>query len=725
LVPTESYTLYVEIRSVGQLIQSNATNEVLEPVLKLAGPPKEFKSLVKWLNTHAEDLMSSRLLVATWPTGGKNVPETLVAIEFASVEDAAKFGTKLNQMLPTVLPPVPAPSPEGQAINPKAPAPPPEPAYRLQQAGSLILLTPRPLDLRKLKPAGGKLLAEDNSFRSARNRFSSEPIFVFLDMQFMQRQEEERRKQLEEEAQRRMTEVDQNLKKHEETQAELKKSEEPPPPQPEPEFVPEKQTDVELSASAGTGRIEASVDPMSSALTMMASSFFNGESKWPDAIGLALSFEGDSFDVRALFVNSPGEKSDTIPFLPMLIPGPPLVAEASTILPADTELFATMSLDLPQIYATMSKPRPNAMYYAGRVPAENEEPFQPPFAAIEKQLKMNLKDDLLPLLGSEVAIRLPVTGLDVFGVSRGPAPLANTKDNSTPEQSPGKTAPVVLISVKDKEGVRALMPKLVEAIGFKGASAFANTERKEDTELVSYVNLFAYAFIGNFLVISSDPAATRHVVDSYLKHETLASDSNFRSYTRWQPRPAYGQLYISPALMESYKSWIVSPSTRLDDLTKMFLLRMVAGAQPITYSLSNEGFGPLHELHVPRNLILMAVAGVSNGTNPTPVQRNEGTAIGLMYMIASLQEQYKIHKGSGSYGTLEQLIAADLIPKEMVERSGYKFEITLTGDKFEVYAVPVEYGKTGTMSYFIDQTRVLRGADRAGASATSSDPQIH
>jgi hypothetical protein len=163
--------------------------------------------------------------------------------------------------------------------------------------------------------------------------------------------------------------------------------------------------------------------------------------------------------------------------------------------------------------------------------------------------------------------------------------------------------------------------------------------------------------------------------------------------------------------MESYKSWIVSPSTRLDDLTKMFLLRMVAGAQPITYSLSNEGFGPLHELHVPRNLILMAVAGVSNGTNPTPVQRNEGTAIGLMYMIASLQEQYKI--------------AADLIPKEMVERSGYKFETTLTGDKFEVYAVPVEYGKTGTMSYFIDQTMVLRGADRAGASATSSDPQIH
>src|SRR6185503_321305 len=271
----------------------------------------------------------------------------------------------------------------------------------------------------------------------------------------------------------------------------------------------------------------------------------------------------------------------------------------------------------------------------GNVLTENEGPFEPPFAAIEKQLKMNLKDDLLPMLGSEIAIRLPVTGLDVFGVPRGPAPASNTTDNATPEKSSARTTPVLVISVKDKEGMRAFMPKFVEAVGFKGASAFANTERKEDTELISYVTLFAYAFIGDFLVISSDATATRHVVDSYLKHETLASDSNFRSYTRWQPRPAYGQLYISPALMESYKSWIFQPSTRLNDQTKAFMLRMVAGAQPITYSLSNEGFGPLHELHVPRNLILMAVAGISSETNPTPVQRNEGVTMGLMYAFAS------------------------------------------------------------------------------------------
>ena len=78
------------------------------------------------------------------------------------------------------------------------------------------------------------------------------------------------------------------------------------------------------------------------------------------------------------------------------------------------------------------------------------------------------------------------------GALRGPAGWGVTvaTDNSAPQQS-SKTAPVVLISVKDKEALRALMPKLVESLGFKGASAFANTERKEDTEIVSYVNVFA------------------------------------------------------------------------------------------------------------------------------------------------------------------------------------------------------------------------------------------
>jgi len=269
------------------------------------------------------------------------------------------------------------------------------------------------------------------------------------------------------------------------------------------------------------------------------------------------------------------------------------------------------------------------------------------------------------------------------------------------------------------------MPKIIEAVGFKGANQFAATERREDTELISYANVFAYAFVGNFLVLSSDAATVRNVVDSYLKNETLASDVQFRAYTRWQPRQLHGQFYISPAIMESYKDWAVQPTTRMSDQMRSFMARLSTVAQPITYSLSNEGLGPLHELHIPKNLVAMFVAGFSGEMNPPPTIQNERMAIGLMYMIVYSEQQYKSKKGAGAYGTIEELIAAGLYNKEAVEKSGYRFELTVSGDKFEATAVPLEYGKSGTLSLFVDQTGVLRGGDRGGAMATASDPPIH
>ena len=133
----------------------------------------------------------------------------------------------------------------------------------------------------------------------------------------------------------------------------------------------------------------------------------------------------------------------------------------------------------------------------------------------------------------------------------------------------------------------------------------------------------------------------------------------------------------------------------------------------------------MHELHLPKSLLLMAVAGFSAELNPSPTVMNERRAIGLMYQIAGAQDVYKEASGRGNCGTLDQLIAAGLISKEAVEGSGYRFDVTVSGDKFEVSAVPTEYGKTGTMSLFTDQTRVLRGGDRNGGVATSSDPPLY
>ncbi len=717
LVPADSYILYGEVRGAGQLIRSSALNDLLEPVLKLSGPPKEFRTIVRWLNAHAEEVMTSRLLVATWPSNNvKDLPETLIAIEFASAEEATKFSATLNEFLPKVLPAAaPEPSaessarPEG-AENPKGP---PAPKFHLKRFGSLVVLSPKPWTMKQLKPAGSKLLAEDTNFRAAHNRFSSEPVFVYVDTKTIKREDEEREKKWE---QQRI-----EAQKQAEAEAKAQKEEKDEDKEEETADFTLTETVVGVGGVPAEGKNEPTApDPFSTALSGLGSLFFRGgETEWPDGLAFALSFEGESFDLRALLLNQAGEKADAIPFMPLLVTGPAYTPEAPNIFPADTQLMATMSLDLPQIYAQMAKPRPKDELALNIVTNVNvkEVEFESPFAEIEKQLKINIKNDLLPLLGPEIAISLPLNNMMFIGLPGLVASAPEAKEQPA-------SGPVLAVAVKDKEAMRALMPKLIEAFGMKGTSSLAHTERREDTEFVSFANMFAYAFVGNFLVISGNAANTRAVVDSYLKHETLSADGHFRNSTRWQPKPQQGQLYISPALMEGYKVWAEQPSTRVTDQTRAFLVRASVMAQPITYSLSNEGLGPLHELHIPKNLVLMAVAGISGESNPPKNLQNEQRAISVMYTIFSAQMGYKTAKGSGSFGTLEQLIEADMMPKDMIDNSGYRFELTVTGDKFEVTAVPLEYGKSGNLSLFIDNTGVLRGGDRNGAAATASDPPL-
>jgi hypothetical protein len=406
---------------------------------------------------------------------------------------------------------------------------------------------------------------------------------------------------------------------------------EPPVPESSPPEIVGVVPDTKGVSGDSATVVAVSPSPFVLTLSMFMSNLGNVQEKPPAAVGVGLSLEGESFDVRALLVTAPGEKSDPIPFLPVLIPGPAVAPETPNILPSDTETLVTMSLDFAQIYATLSTPRPPVRGHGPEftVDKTGETETESPFASIEKQLKIKIKDDLLPLLGSEVAVSIPTSGMDWFEPpkteppatsqpSPSPSPDAPGSDNFTRTETTrnvstkdGGPAIVVVLSLKDKEGMRALLPKIVENVAFKGASALAQTERREDTELVSYVNTLAYAFIGNFLVISPDVKAVRHVVDSYLKHETLSGEPHFKNYTRWQPRQVQGQVYISPGLMEGYRAWAQQPNAQINDKTRAFLTKFSIVAQPVTYSLSNEGFGPLHELHVPKNLVLLMVAAAS------------------------------------------------------------------------------------------------------------------
>src|SRR5258706_4268523 len=122
LLAADSYNLYGEVRNIGQLMGTGGVGEIVDPIIKLADPPQQFNSIIKFLKANAEALATARLLFATWPARA-DVPAAFVAIEFATNEEAAKFAPKLERFLPGGLPPVqvtPEASPAEEARAGKA-----------------------------------------------------------------------------------------------------------------------------------------------------------------------------------------------------------------------------------------------------------------------------------------------------------------------------------------------------------------------------------------------------------------------------------------------------------------------------------------------------------------------------------------------------------------------------------------------------------------------------
>ena len=104
---------------------------------------------------------------------------------------------------------------------------------------------------------------------------------------------------------------------------------------------------------------------------------------------------------------------------------------------------------------------------------------------------------------------------------------------------------------------------------------------------------------------------------------------------------------------------------------------------------------------------------------------DEIAARGRLLAIVTAEAGYQATAPAGEYATLEELIAKGLIndPSEG-KLARYRFDVKVTSRGFEATAVPEKYGVTGNRSFFVDETRVIRGADKRGAKATASDPEV-
>ncbi len=127
-----------------------------------------------------------------------------------------------------------------------------------------------------------------------------------------------------------------------------------------------------------------------------------------------------------------------------------------------------------------------------------------------------------------------------------------------------------------------------------------------------------------------------------------------------------------------------------------------------------------------------AVAGADDPIIENVCLPNEECTISNLRTLHAAEFTYQATFGNGGFGTLNQLAAGGLVNGLLARgyANGYNLTITFTAPTssnpptLNISAVPINYGVTGFRSFYIDESGVMRGADKGGAPATADDPVI-
>ena len=169
-----------------------------------------------------------------------------------------------------------------------------------------------------------------------------------------------------------------------------------------------------------------------------------------------------------------------------------------------------------------------------------------------------------------------------------------------------------------------------------------------------------------------------------------------------------------------------------------FSIRNTASRR-VTFGLVREG-GGWKLLSV--GLLLLDLPALAKQWAQAELEASEAAAVAALRKLAEAVEIYR-----GAFGKLPETLAqlgppppegispaaAGLVDAELAAggKGGYVFRYLLVLTKgegvearFELTATPIDYGKTGRRSYFLDASGTLRGGDKLGATATVADPRI-
>jgi hypothetical protein len=675
----------------------------------------------------------------------------------------------------------------GERVAPEVAAP-----VFIKRAGSLVVMADQQFTFRKLRgAAGASMLADEPGFQAARSRLAADTLFLYFNTarmsSYTKRQMEEyerRQKQMEAEAEAArasgedyhktitsrgggttsITVSNSNTNSGAGVAPETatlnanitvvrpgdnanqantsRKSDDDAPSDPD-EMSPEKRAELEARLAEVVDQMppvdeakQREMERQREFENQLGRVVFSGDpttGAWAESIGVGASLQGDQVVVRSLFYSDSDARAlRPIPFIPILLSGPQVAPEAASVVPADADIFVSASLDLPQMYdyvASVFKLFDMAASAAGETNKQGL--FESQVSAFEKESKFRIKEDLLATLGNEIAVVVPGDFLGVRRPRKTPKPDANNQTTGGQGQTDAEavgSAPVIIISLTDKKALEELLPRVLEAVGLKGATEQQLIEKHGDVDVLAFTN-GAVAIIDRFLVVSPDAATARWVADAYNRRETLVNSEEFRRAAGWQEHQLLGQVYVSNAVLKEMFADVHKSAEDVDDqVLRAYLMRLDPNPGAITHSLTKDGSSLFHELHVPKNLLALWSASSIVAEKTAEQRRNEQRAQFAAQVIASKQTEYK--ESNGRYATLEELKATPTATVGMGEGfsfskvEGYEIKLSASGDKFEVTVTPTNYPKQGRRSFYIDQTSTLRGGDLGGKPASASDDPV-
>jgi hypothetical protein len=140
-------------------------------------------------------------------------------------------------------------------------------------------------------------------------------------------------------------------------------------------------------------------------------------------------------------------------------------------------------------------------------------------------------------------------------------------------------------------------------------------------------------------------------------------------------------------------------------------------------------------------LLLLDIPALGEEWDRAEIKSNESDAVASMQKLAAAIETYR-RTYTRLPDTLEMLgpvrgaakaERAGLVEEELAggKKNGYAFRYVVVGAgtlgapaKYELAAIPAEYGRTGLRSFFQDDAGAMHAADRQGSVGSSVDPKL-